>query len=575
LFFILSFTFLVWEKARKEGIEVSMEEARAAVQNVDQLLKKAKSDDLGTFTSKSVTAQPMKRRRDDAPDYWSDILYVKSSSDREGCVIVSICDHHLSINLYKCDLLITSEDLNQCNFHKQLGTCLLKDDCTIYIEISKLSIRGSERLVSILKNFRQLFDSRITVILSSVDDLPRELSRLTELSLNAACLNMTENKKPKLCYTSADKVKSAVNNKLGESSKVKHKVPVSKADQYDSKYKKLEEEHEAMKLEYSARCRNLEEECKSLERESADSKKKLEEEHSSFKKETEACLKELQEEHEAKYSKLEEQHNAKYSMLEQEHKAIYPNLQQEHEAKYSKLEKEHEARYSKLEEQHDAKYSKLEQEHKARYSKLKQDHEAIYPKLQQEHEGKYSKLEEEYEARYSKLEEQHVAKYSKLEQEHKDRYSRLEQEHESLIQKINSSEKELEELKGENLLLEYKSKSCEADPKSLRGNKAAKDVVKINSEIAKQMKLKIYEVEEKWADAGPCEILKRCFNKFEFSVKFSDKVYSRDMFVCTLKIDGIDDGFEQCMERCWIGKENSKKLAKKNAFISFLKELKD
>ena len=109
----------------------------------------------------------------------------------------------------------------------------------------------------------------------------------------------------------------------------------------------------------------------------------------------------------------------------------------------------------------------------------------------------------------------------------------------------------------------------------MRGNKAAKDVVKINSEIAKQMKLKIYEVEEKWADAGPCEILKRCFNKFEFSVKFSDKVYSRDMFVCTLKIDGIDDGFEQCMERCWIGKENSKKLAKKNAFILFLKELKD
>ena len=503
----------------------------------------------------------MKRRRDDAPEYWSDILFVKSSSDREGCVIVSICDHHLSLNLYKCDLLITSEDLNQCNFHKQLGTCLLKDDCTIYIEISKLSIRGSERLVSILKNFRQLFDSRITVILSSVDsDLPRELSRLTELSLNSAGLNMTENKKPKLCYTSADKVKSAVNNKvtLSERLKVKHKEPVSKADQYDSKYKKLEEEHEAMKLEYSARCRNLEEECKSLERESADSNNKLKEEHSSLKKESEACLKELQEEHEAKYSKLEEQHQAKYSKLEEQHQAKYSRLEQEHNARYSKLMHDHEAIYPKLQQEHEAKFSKLELEHEARYSKLKHDHEARYPKL----------------------EEQHEAKYSKIEQEHKARYSKLEQEHKSLIKKINSSEKELEELKGENLvlgrqLLEYKSKSCEADPKSFRGNKAAKEVVKINSEIAKQMKLKISKVEEKWADAGPCEILRRSFNKFEFSVKFSDKVYSREMFVCTLKIDGIDEGFEQLMERGWIGQENSKKLAKKNAFIALLKELKD
>ena len=140
--------------------------ARSSVQKVEKFLNRAKFDDLGDFSEKSVTVQPSSIKKNKLiPRFWSEITKCQESETCDECLIVAlrIPDDDQCLDLYNCDLLITARDLNECNFRKQLGKCLLTDNSTIYIEISNLTIRGSERLIAILRDFKALFDNRVCV----------------------------------------------------------------------------------------------------------------------------------------------------------------------------------------------------------------------------------------------------------------------------------------------------------------------------------------------------------------------------------------------------------------------------
>ena len=67
-------------------------------------------------------------------------------------------------------LIISAQDLNYKNFSKQLGRTMLEPTCVVCIETDGVEVNGSKRLIRLLKSTKDLFDSRVCVVLSlSVD----------------------------------------------------------------------------------------------------------------------------------------------------------------------------------------------------------------------------------------------------------------------------------------------------------------------------------------------------------------------------------------------------------------------
>ena len=179
---ILFLLFSVFDRASKEGLKISKVKARAAVKNVVIFIKKAQEDELGSFSLKSSTSQPTARFMSEPPEFWKEILKHCDSRSDDGCLIVSLTEEKKRC-LYKCDLLISSDDLNSCTFHKQLSRCLLKKKSVIYIDALKLTIRGHERALNILRDCKALFDDRVWLILLSgeSDFMPVELAKISEI----------------------------------------------------------------------------------------------------------------------------------------------------------------------------------------------------------------------------------------------------------------------------------------------------------------------------------------------------------------------------------------------------------
>ena len=117
--------------------------------------------------------------------YWEQVLNLRNDISQLTSVIVSVSFCGLDeMEFYQCDLLLTSADINRCNFRRQLGTSLLKDNCIIYVEVSKLTVRGETRLLGLLRDLKRLFSKRVLLVLFSSNLVPRNVGDLSQLSLD-------------------------------------------------------------------------------------------------------------------------------------------------------------------------------------------------------------------------------------------------------------------------------------------------------------------------------------------------------------------------------------------------------
>ena len=235
--------------AKKQGINsVKRSEVLEAVESVTNFIKRAKADELGNFPNKSRTSQPSNMSGGIEPDFWKEFVQYSEEHSGESLVFSVPGQQNLS-TLFKCDLLLSSVDLNSCYFHQKLGKCMIKNNSVIYIEVDKLSIRGSERLLGIVSDMKKLFDGRCWVILlkPSKISLPKEVSDLIDVSwvevppppqkkLKMSDITSSRNEKGKLIYLE-EKLK------LCESDRTELEVEVKK-----SKDKEVKLTKENMKL---------------------------------------------------------------------------------------------------------------------------------------------------------------------------------------------------------------------------------------------------------------------------------------------------------------------------------------
>lgn len=151
----------MYDYAFKDGISVTKVNATLAVEDINQLLLKAKADELGEFADIPDTSLPKDVRK---PTCWEEIIKEVLSSQRCECIVVIFRNN--TNFFYNCDLLLSSRDLNACNFSLNLSRCLLLKKSTIYVELSNLSVRGSQRLVSLLRDMKKFLDNRVLIILT-------------------------------------------------------------------------------------------------------------------------------------------------------------------------------------------------------------------------------------------------------------------------------------------------------------------------------------------------------------------------------------------------------------------------
>ena len=179
------FTFIsVQNKAKKSGISVSKAVVEEAVRKVTDFLRVGKADLVGEFTCKSKTAQTRPKGRNEVePTFWQSVINADSESTTGRCLVMSLSGENSEY--YQCDLLLSSEDLNSCYFHKNLGKSLVKESTVIYVEVDKLTIRGSERLLVMLRDLKKLFDNRVKVlIINSSKTLSEEISKLIDIDIS-------------------------------------------------------------------------------------------------------------------------------------------------------------------------------------------------------------------------------------------------------------------------------------------------------------------------------------------------------------------------------------------------------
>ena len=167
-------------RATKEGvINADKKSVTAAVEQVMRFLFMGKSDSRGEL--KELSKAKVKRDFSNSPITSTDIELENFIGERllETVNIVCITNFKMS-GVFKCDLKLTSRDLNSCDFSIQLATCLTLDSPRMYIDCSNLNKRGQVRLLDILKKLKILFDSRVCVILVSEASMTEDLKQVSE-----------------------------------------------------------------------------------------------------------------------------------------------------------------------------------------------------------------------------------------------------------------------------------------------------------------------------------------------------------------------------------------------------------
>ena len=485
--------------------------ARSSVQKVEKFLNRAKFDELGEFHEKSVTVQPSSRKKGKLiPMFWSEITKYQESETCDECLIVAlrISDDDHSLDFYNCDLLITARDINECNFRKQLGKCLLTENSTVYIEISNLTIRGSDRLMAILRDFKALFDNRVCVVLiSNLSCVSSKVfSRFAVREIDVETAETPKNASKKRKASPSDE--SELLSKLEESENV---VLVLRKEMQlsGSQFRNLETLHEKLQQEYEA-----------VKNEAATSHSK----NSKMEDKLQAMIKEQA----VNQSKMEEERDI--------------------------LRRQTDDMITKMKEKHDAAVNESNFNHKRLVEEL-DDLKKINVDVQSEIE--------EYKLKETDL--------NKVNIELKEKNEHLEDEMLKLRNNVNVGVESVPDV--DNNLAERRPLLKENETRQSNSTEAVNMDLEISRERAQLIKMKISKIRAECHTAGSHEILRKCFKKLVCDVKFSHKPYCEDSFVCTMKIVEIDQGYENFTKVKWEGKGKSKKIAKREAFLSLIKSI--
>ena len=445
---------------------------------MSEFIERGVKDELGSFVLKSITIQPLTKDSSKVPEFWSDIVLF--SSKHCGCLVVSLCGQVDGVHMYKSDLFLTSEDMNMNYFHKKLCNCMIKDRTVIYIDVSNLTIRGSERLLGMLRDAKKLFDSRIKIILitggESRNCLPKQMSDYVDLSLDLISHKKDLLEPPrKKNKTDTLQLKNNTDNLLAkeiENLKLKLKEAAEKETMLNSTNLELKKSNEIFIKTSEKEVKNLNlklEEVSELEKITSSSNLTL-------KKENQVLNKEIE-------------HHEK-TKNESEDKIVELNL------------------------------------------KIESLHNEV--NILRSQSSKKNTAPENIQVPETRLEEHKETKSVKNHGEEND-----------------------------NIVHEDASESSEDTADSV-----------INTEVVKQMKLKVSETEKMFANAGPTEILHRSFKNFHYAVQFSTKLAASDDFCCTVEVKSGECLFDHFKKSLLNGKGRSKALAKADAMLNLLKNIK-
>ena len=114
---------------------------------------------------------------------WRSVNNFEETRYAACAVIVGINDENVETSLKCIDrpfLLIPSNDLNSKNFTKQLGRIMLESSFIIIIRTGGLERSGSQRLLRFLKNIKDLFDSRVRVVLCVAEETDENITNYIE-----------------------------------------------------------------------------------------------------------------------------------------------------------------------------------------------------------------------------------------------------------------------------------------------------------------------------------------------------------------------------------------------------------
>ena len=155
-----------------------------SIELVSALLRKGKTDEIGDFVIKSQTKQISDAETQDPPEYWTKISNYANTQHNGMCLVVSVLHESTGVDYFKSDLLLSDDDFNNCYFHKRLANCLVKERSVLYLTVGNLTIRGRERVISVVRDCKKLLDDRCWIILISACELSAHLKPLIDLSLS-------------------------------------------------------------------------------------------------------------------------------------------------------------------------------------------------------------------------------------------------------------------------------------------------------------------------------------------------------------------------------------------------------
>ena len=133
--FSLNLFFAVLSHCKKEGLSLNQRDVKDAAEEVMKFLFLAKADNRGEFKEISKAKDKKAISSSVPPSYYSEMTSYFENNCSESVVIVSISNTSLS-EVYKCDLIVTSRDMNGSDFSLQLANCLNLPSSSIVIECS-------------------------------------------------------------------------------------------------------------------------------------------------------------------------------------------------------------------------------------------------------------------------------------------------------------------------------------------------------------------------------------------------------------------------------------------------------
>ena len=180
----------VAKDCKKEGLQIDKSDISKSVSDVMNFFLKAKSTDGKKVVSRKSTNLAEKIRLRQClgsgggvySKFWSSISQFDDRRTVKSCLIAS-CNFDVRQCVKSLDqpfLIISSSDLNEKDFGKELGRVLLEEKCTICVETDGLTRLGSTRIVSFLKLAVDLFDSRVRYIIFGEAGLNADIDKFSE-----------------------------------------------------------------------------------------------------------------------------------------------------------------------------------------------------------------------------------------------------------------------------------------------------------------------------------------------------------------------------------------------------------